>query len=273
MMVADAVVVVVRARDRARADAGAAVQVPRRPPHPAHAVHQQDRPGDGTRARRAGGAAGGFGAAAGAAPGADPRAATRSPAMSTSSASAPTTTSPGQASDLIPMPEDVLGAREGSAPEPARDARRFRRQAARAAARGRHAVEGGHLRAPDARPAAATASCRCSLGSADRRSRRAPPAEGAAPRGAGREDHVQRLGIDRRGRAAGADLQDLHLPHSGKLSLARVWRGPIADGATLSDGPPARVSPASCRLLGASHVEARQGRSPAIRSRWAAWKV
>ncbi|MFO0995566.1 MAG: elongation factor G [Alphaproteobacteria bacterium] len=45
-----------------------------------------------------------------------------------------------------------------------------------------------------------------------------------------------RLGVDsERGEALAQVFKTYHMPHTGKLSLARVWRGEIADGATLND--------------------------------------
>jgi elongation factor G len=47
---------------------------------------------------------------------------------------------------------------------------------------------------------------------------------------------MQRLGIPAEGEPLAQIFKTQYASHSGKLSYARVWRGPIADGATLSDG-------------------------------------
>ena len=58
---------------------------------------------------------------------------------------------PGQASDLIPLPDGFWDQEARHPHQPCRKARRFRRRAARTAARRRAALEGGDLQAPDAR--------------------------------------------------------------------------------------------------------------------------
>jgi elongation factor G len=56
-----------------------------------------------------------------------------------------------------------------------------------------------------------------------------------------------RRGVDaERGEPIAHVFKTLHMPHTGKLSLARIWRGEIADGATLNGE---RVSGLS-RMLG-----------------------
>ncbi len=46
---------------------------------------------------------------------------------------------------------------------------------------------------------------------------------------------AERLGIDpAAGEALAQVFKTYHLPHAGKLSLARIWRGEISDGATLN---------------------------------------
>ena len=55
---------------------------------------------------------------------------------------------------------------------------------------------------------------------------------------------MDRLGIEPDGEPMAQIFKTVHAPHTGKMSYARVWRGPLADGATLSDGK------ASARLAG-----------------------
>jgi elongation factor G len=55
---------------------------------------------------------------------------------------------------------------------------------------------------------------------------------------------MDRLGIEPDGEPMAQIFKTVHAPHTGKVSYARVWRGPLADGATLSDGK------ASARLAG-----------------------
>ena len=115
---------------------------------------------------------------------------------------------PGQPSDLIPLPDDFLGRGAGHPHRPDREARRFRRRAARKAARRNRAVEGGDLSAPDPRdePGADRAGV-SRLG--DCRSRRAPPVEGVAPRDTVAAGNRGAARHRRRGRAVGAGRQDL----------------------------------------------------------------
>ena len=127
-----------RARGGQGADAGAAVQVPRRPPDPAPAVHQQDghrraiacarcwrrcRPSQPARwccARCRSG---------------DKRATSVTGYVDLVSERA-YNYKPGQASDLIKMPEEIAPREQEARTRAARIARRFRRRAAGAAARG-----------------------------------------------------------------------------------------------------------------------------------------
>ena len=55
---------------------------------------------------------------------------------------------------------------------------------------------------------------------------------------------MERLGIPADGEPIAQVFKTQYASHTGKLSYARVWRGPIADGATLSDGA------ATARLAG-----------------------
>src|SRR5690606_12113438 len=48
------------------------------------------------------------------------------------------------------------------------------------------------------------------------------------------DQSAQRLGIAPTGEAVAQVFKTLHAPHSGKLSIARVWRGTISEGETLN---------------------------------------
>ncbi len=50
----------------------------------------------------------------------------------------------------------------------------------------------------------------------------------------GPERRAAALGLDGDGDATARVFKTFHVPHSGKISLARVWRGEIADGQTLA---------------------------------------
>ena len=184
----------VRARARTRADLGADLQVPRRQFHPAHGVHQQARHRVGAGERGAGGAAIRVGAPAGAAPGAaSGRGECDRRVCRSGERALPTDTGPGQASDLIKLPEDLADEEKQSPRRPAREARRFRRQAAGTAARGRAALEGRDLPPSDAEFAARHARAGV-FGRGPARSRRPPPVEGAPPRDARRRHDGRALG-------------------------------------------------------------------------------
>ena len=45
---------------------------------------------------------------------------------------------------------------------------------------------------------------------------------------------AEMLGIDAEGETAAQVLKNFHLPHAGKLSLVRIWRGEVSDGTQLS---------------------------------------
>ena len=141
----------------------------------------------------------------------------------------------GQASDVIPVPADYLEREQTARREmletladfdddlmtlllddqepphradPARPAQDPGRRPGGAGVHGRGRA--GHGRAPAARGAGAR---RCPSPTSGRR----------------------QLGL-RRGRAAVAQvLKNYYLPHAGKLSLARIWRGSVKDGTTLGD--------------------------------------
>ena len=115
---------------------------------------------------------------------------------------------PGQASDLVPLPEGFWDNEGADAHRPSRKARRFRRCVARAIAGGRAAAEGGNLPAPEPGPAEiadrAGVPRRGGAGS-----RRAPVMEGAAPRDAERQGDRGAARHRRRRRAACPGDQDL----------------------------------------------------------------
>ncbi|HEV2188474.1 MAG TPA: elongation factor G [Stellaceae bacterium] len=60
---------------------------------------------------------------------------------------------------------------------------------------------------------------------------------------------MARLGIAVSGEPMAQVIKTYHLPHTGKLSLVRVWRGPIAEGAVLNGSRVAGV----VRVTGATH--------------------
>ena len=63
------------------------------------------------------------------------------------------------------------------------------------------------------------------------------------------QETMARLGIPADGEPLAQVFKTYHLPHTGKLSLARVWRGAIAEGNVLNGVRVAGV----VRLLGAQH--------------------
>src|SRR5712672_1459247 len=65
----------------------------------------------------------------------------------------------------------------------------------------------------------------------------------------GPEETAARLGIKPDGEPMAQVFKTFHLPHTGKLSLSRVWRGTIAEGNVLNGARVAGV----VRLLGAQH--------------------
>ncbi len=72
--------------------------------------------------------------------------------------------------------------------------------------------------------------------------------EGAAARAPGAPTKTAaRLGIAAAGEPMAQVVKTFHLPHTGKLSLARVWRGSIAEGNVLNGVRVAGV----VRLVGA----------------------
>ncbi|MBV9826014.1 MAG: elongation factor G [Alphaproteobacteria bacterium] len=68
---------------------------------------------------------------------------------------------------------------------------------------------------------------------------------------------AERLGIDAAGEPMAQVFKTYHLPHTGKLSLVRVWRGPIAEGAVLNGTRVAGV----VRMMGAQHEKAAAAQS------------
>jgi elongation factor G len=65
----------------------------------------------------------------------------------------------------------------------------------------------------------------------------------------GPEAAMARLGIAATGEPLAQVVKTYHLPHTGKLSLVRVWRGPIAEGAVLNGSRVAGV----VRVTGSTH--------------------
>ncbi len=63
---------------------------------------------------------------------------------------------------------------------------------------------------------------------------------------------MDRLGIENDGEPLAQVFKTYYAAHTGKLSLARVWRGPISDGQTLSDGR------TSARIAGVSRLVGQQ---------------
>ncbi len=61
-----------------------------------------------------------------------------------------------------------------------------------------------------------------------------------------------RLGIAAEGEPLAQVFKTYHLPHTGKLSLSRVWRGTVAEGNVLNDVRAAGV----VRIVGANHEKA-----------------
>jgi len=60
---------------------------------------------------------------------------------------------------------------------------------------------------------------------------------------------AERLGISAQGEPLAQVIKTYHLPHTGKLSLSRVWRGTISEGNTLNGSRIAGIM----RLVGAHH--------------------
>src|SRR6267142_6832105 len=65
----------------------------------------------------------------------------------------------------------------------------------------------------------------------------------------GPAETAARLGIDAAGEPLAQVFKTYHLPHTGKLSLSRVWRGPISEGVVLNGTRVAGV----VHLLGGQH--------------------
>ncbi|MGQ0664702.1 MAG: elongation factor G [Pseudomonadota bacterium] len=69
------------------------------------------------------------------------------------------------------------------------------------------------------------------------------------------KETMRRLGIDANGEALAQIFKTQYAAHAGKLSLARVWRGPLADGATVGDGRTSARIAGVAGLLGAQHTK------------------
>ncbi|HEX9463284.1 MAG TPA: elongation factor G [Alphaproteobacteria bacterium] len=72
---------------------------------------------------------------------------------------------------------------------------------------------------------------------------------------------LQRLGLASNGGPLAQVFKTQHAAHTGKLSLVRVWSGPIADGATLSDGNTAVKLAGVMRLVGANSTKQARAES------------
>jgi elongation factor G len=71
----------------------------------------------------------------------------------------------------------------------------------------------------------------------------------------GPAETAARLGVEPAGEPLAQVFKTYHLPHTGKLSLARVWRGSVAEGNVLNGTRVAGV----VRLVGAQHEKAPAG--------------
>jgi elongation factor G len=69
-----------------------------------------------------------------------------------------------------------------------------------------------------------------------------------------------RLGIAAQGEPLAQVIKTYHLPHTGKLSLARVWRGSVSEGNTLNGARVAGV----LRLVGAQHEKVPAANAGAV---------
>src|SRR5207302_757781 len=65
----------------------------------------------------------------------------------------------------------------------------------------------------------------------------------------GPAETASRLGIDAAGEPLAQVFKTYHLPHTGKLSLSRIWRGPVSEGMVLNGTRVGGV----VRLLGGLH--------------------
>ena len=197
-----------RAGGRAGADDQLVAAVSRPAQDPAHDLHQQDGYRQRAGAGRAGGVAVGFGTAAGSAPGSVARAEFRNHRLCRPGQRARLPLPPGPALGPDQVAGRFLGPGTGDANRSDREAGRFRRRAARKAARGRRAGKGGDLSAPDPhlepRPGRA-GLCRLGAG----RLGCAALVEGAAPRDAIAAGDRRAPRDRRRGRAPGPGDQDL----------------------------------------------------------------
>jgi elongation factor G len=73
----------------------------------------------------------------------------------------------------------------------------------------------------------------------------------------GPAETAARLGIAATGEPMAQVFKTYHLPHTGKLSLSRVWRGPISEGMVLNGSRVAGV----VHLLGAQHEKIAAGQT------------
>ncbi|MFO1071413.1 MAG: elongation factor G [Geminicoccaceae bacterium] len=82
------------------------------------------------------------------------------------------------------------------------------------------------------------------------------------------EARAAQLGLPDEGQPVVQILKNLYLPHTGKLSLARIWRGSVKEGTAFGDMRIGGVY----RLLGASSRMSARPR-PATSWRWPSWRV
>ena len=141
----------------------------------------------------------------------------------------------GGPSDRIPLPEEYREREQAARARDARDAGRLRRRPDGEAARGPAAARGADPAPTCARRLGADQVVPVLHGRGRAGHGRAPAARGAgARRRRTRTSHARSSSAST---ATGPPLvqvlKNYHLPHAGKLSLARVWRGTVKDGMTL----------------------------------------
>ena len=74
------------------------------------------------------------------------------------------------------------------------------------------------------------------------------------------ENSAERVGIDGDGPPVVQVLKTVHQPHAGKLSIVRVWRGPLKDGTTLGGNRLSGIA----RLLGSEQQSLAEAPTGAI---------
>ena len=164
------------------------------------------------------------------------------------------------------MPVDRQGARDRSALQDARAARRLRRRADGAAALRRAAAARQGVRRP--RQGAAGRADRAGAAGLGRERQRHPAAaEGAAPRGAVRRTaRRERLKLEN-AKSAAYVLKTLYSPHGGKLSIVRVLAGEFGEGTDRAGRQVRGARGGGLLAAGPGGQEARRPRRPARRWR------